>query len=196
MLSRRDKIIYAVIYVLLAVAGIIIIVGSIDLFHIKFANQLEVRSVDDPYSCIYKLGNISEYTNYMDMPEKELRNLIEKEYRTLYFYNVKDSEVPEGSDAISVVIFRIVYMRSSYDNVYQYGIALAHELTHIKYQTANEAWVTLKTFKILYESKSKVLNEISLYLANEIFSYQIYGYAYNYDVSYYVADYLNLIERR
>lgn len=132
---------------------------------------------------------------YCKITERELKVLIDDLYRTPYIYIVNDNKIGEYTDALSNIMFRLVFMKSEYENNYDYGISLAHELTHIKYATSNEAWVEFKTFTLLYESKSEILHNLALIMANGIMYRQYTDelpYNYNYEVSYYVAEYLEI----
>ena len=112
-------------------------------------------------------------------------------------YSNKEAEIPEHADGSANWAIRTVYMRpiEKYDNEYQYGAVLAHELVHIKYVTKDEQWTTFKTITLLLESESKVLQNVGKYYALSIltmrYSYEYGVYLYEYDVGAYIVEYFN-----
>lgn len=131
---------------------------------------------------------------YYNITQGELRILIEKEITKHYIYRVDDSKQEEWTDATSNWFIRTVWMRSKYDNVYDYGRALAHELVRIKYITINDAWVEFQTFKILYESDYKILHDLGKYYGLKILNHRYAEHyetiGWQYDVSEHVINYL------
>ena len=107
---------------------------------------------------------------------------------TPHFY-IENDLSKKDYDGFALPLIRVAVVDSQLSGA-DYAIALTHELVHIKYQTGNETWTSFKTFVVLYESKSIILQNVALYYAQQ----QLSGmYIDDYDCSYYIAEYLNLI---
>lgn len=127
---------------------------------------------------------VIEYEEY-NLEKWEYKGLLDELYDIPYFYI--ECKVPGPyTYGSSVCVFGLVFMETDL-STYNYTIALAHELTHVKYQTVDDTWVNFKTFKVLYESGSEPLKSIALQFAQRQFDGCYEG---EYDCAYYIYEYL------
>lgn len=118
------------------------------------------------------------------LDKSSARKLIKKLVKTPHFYKEKEID----GYGRSVILFRKVEINTNL-NIEDYVVTYTHELTHLKYCTLNETWVSYKTFKILYESGNVELRYIALNYANEVIQGNWQGT--DYDCGYYMLKYLN-----
>ena len=159
------------------------------IWYVKNGNDLEIR----PYTGVV-LPSELRMIYYYDIGFNDMKLIVENEYNTVYHYSTNENEIPDDYDGSANWFIRTIYMRPHdyYSNVYHYGLILAHELTHVKYVTADEQWTTYKAITILLESESKVLREVGKYYALSILTMQYSDeYYQEYDVGAYIVEYLN-----
>lgn len=111
------------------------------------------------------------------------RKLISKLVKTPHTYKEKQID----GYGRSVILFRKVEINTNL-SIEDYIVTYTHELTHLKYCTLNETWVSYKTFKTLYESGNAELRYVALNYANEVLSGSWQGT--DYDCGYYILKYL------
>lgn len=145
----------------------------IDIVHIKTSHVLETRD--------YKPIKI-EYEFNREFSRQEVKQSVIKLFNTLCIC----LEIKNAGDEYSCIPLRIVLINPDVDDR-MYGYALAHGLTHIKYRTADEGWVSFTAFKTLYESNDDILKASALYYAEKV----MWGwYKDQYDIGYYIIEYL------
>lgn len=120
----------------------------------------------------------------------EYKGLLTELFDTPYIYTEGDLN-KHSVDGYARPLIRLVRIDSNLSN-FSYAYTLVHELTHVKYQTGNETWTSYKSFIILYESGSSALQYIALKYAQDQLGGLYEGTEY--DCSYYIAEYLNLLE--
>ena len=105
--------------------------------------------------------------------------------KCFFYLDVK----PWRKDALggTLVVPRIVMVDPKLENL-EYTIVLTHELSHLYYFTANEAYTTFMTFKILYESDNTYFKKAAITLALRIFAND---YPSSYDCAGNILAYLN-----
>jgi len=146
-----------------------------------------VKSHDDFKPKAYYCTIAIEEFNLLE--KWEYKALIENLFDTPHIYTEGDLS-KRNADGFALPLIRFVKIDSDLSR-FNYAYTLTHELTHVKYQTGNETWTSFKAFTILYESGSVALKHIALKYAQD----QLDGFYKNteYDCSYYIAEYLNLI---
>lgn len=123
------------------------------------------------------------YDNNSDI-KKDLDKLFNA---GVYFYREKD--MPTGIGANVNFTFRLVTMNKFYLGYKNdYTFFLAHELTHLKYYSANECFVEYKAIITLYESGNDYFKNIALWRANGVLLGNIQD---EYDCGYYLLEYFN-----
>ena len=132
---------------------------------------------------------------YLDIPEfyvPEKKEDCIKLVRDFYCIPHLYFEIEEepGTNGRTTIFPPIVFVDKDLSNQ-QLILTYAHELTHIKYQTVNETFVTFMTFKALYESDNETLHGCGLTLAWRV----LYGgYAWtDYDCGIYILEYFESI---
>lgn len=117
------------------------------------------------------------------LDKSSARKLISKVVKTPHFY--KEKQIDDYGR--SIILYRKVEINTDL-SIEDYVITYTHELTHLKYCTLNETWVSYKTFKTLYESGNAELRYIALNYANEVLRGNWQGTEY--DCGYYILKYL------
>lgn len=117
---------------------------------------------------------VKEYTrqtlfavNTPEYREKcELKALIEDVFDVPHFYvEYKDLSPLIKGDAIEQI--NMVFVDKDLDG-FDYASALAHELSHCKYQSNNECYTEFMAIKTLIESKYEYTQNLGKYWANRI----------------------------
>lgn len=111
------------------------------------------------------------------------KKLISKIVKTPHTYKEKQID----GYGRSVILYRKVEINTNLP-IEDYVITYTHELTHLKYCTLNETWVSYKTFKTLYESGNAELRYVALNYANEVLAGGYEGT--DYDCGWYILKYL------
>lgn len=132
----------------------------------------------------YEQTRLEVIQNDTVLTKADVKELIASIYNTPHFYKEKDL----NQMGRSIILFRKVEIDKDL-SVYDYTITYTHELTHIKYCTENETWVSYQTFKTLYESGNAELRYIALNYANKVLNG--YWQGTEYDCGYYILKYLN-----
>ena len=163
---------------LVAVMLVVCMILFAKLLIITYNNDLEVL----PYEQV-QLSVTPMETNYTKETAKQA---IDKLYNTKHKYN--ETKVAKGTTGNAQVFTRVVNIDPNL-TVHEYIITYAHELTHVKYQTADETFTAYKTFEVLYESGDEELK----YHATKYASAVIAGaYEYtDYDCGYYMLKYFS-----
>lgn len=117
------------------------------------------------------------------LDKSSAKKLINKLVKTPHFY--KEKQIDDYGR--SVILYRKVEINTNLP-IEDYVITYTHELTHLKYCTENETWVSYTTFKTLYESGNDELRYIALNYANEVLRGCWQGT--DYDCGYYILKYL------
>ena len=163
----------------------IIIIILIILNIIFIANNMYIK-------VSYSKYKVKEYPRIiLNIPEinikltkNEAKKLIKTKYKTFHFYKEKNLNNANGR---SIILLRIIEINKNLD-ILTYIITYTHELTHIKYNTANETFVSYKTFIMLYESGNADFKYCALKYAQEILIGAWSGT--DYDCGYYIYKYL------
>lgn len=174
MKARRIK---TVIIVILVIANLIAW-GMVSHIHFRYIG-FQVKPI--PLTAVL-LPDKMEVT----LTKSTAKELIKDIYDTPHFYfevNIKE----EGKISDASPLLRVVRMRKDADLV-DFIVGYAHELSHIKYLTKNETFVSYKTFVHLYESGYLELQYIAVDYANEILGGGYKGT--DYDCGYYIMEYL------
>lgn len=131
-----DIIIYLVLFALLLTA--------LASFHIISHNKLIPKA--------YYYVEVQRKTYPPINKDTEVDNLI-KLYDTNFIYIEKNFK-EEYRNANSIPLLRMVILRKGLKDTdfNEYILAFAHEITHIKFATADETWVEYKSITMLYES--------------------------------------------
>lgn len=175
--KTKDRISNLIIFLTL----IITVLTVFQIIYIFNYINLEVKDYKKTQLTIENM----EYT----LTKKEIRNIIKELYDIPHIY-IETDNLPEKENGISYVLLRMINVKKSLD-IKTYAITYAHELTHIKYQTADETFTTFMTFVTLYESGNKELQNMALKEAQGIING---GYAgTEYDCGYYILKYLKNI---
>lgn len=155
---------------------LLILIGSVIAQNIYIYNshKLEVKP--------YKQTIIYVPDKEIDLTRKQCKKLVDDLYKTPHFTIETNSNT--GSP---VFIPPIAFINKNLNNR-EYIIYYAHELTHLKYQTANETFVTYITFKTLYESDNEILHYCGEFYGACILSGEASGTEY--DCGYYILEYL------
>lgn len=92
------------------------------------------------------------------------------------------------SDSRTFIPLRIVKVN---ENIYprEYAKHLAHELSHLKYQTQNERFATYQAIVTLYESGDEFLKYVAIDYANEVWCGKFHDTEH--DCGAYLVDYFN-----
>lgn len=117
------------------------------------------------------------------LDKSSAKKIINKLVKTPHIYKEKSFD----GYGRSIILFRKVEINTNL-SIEDYIVTYTHELTHIKYCTENETWVSYKTFKTLYESGNAELRYIALNYANEVLRGEWKGTGY--DCGYYILKYL------
>ena len=145
-------------------------------WYIYYYNKLEVLPYKNQYIYVWKM----EYP-----PNSQIKALIDDLYDTPHITIHKN--IPRKSTpAYSIVQYRIVFMDIDLSGV-DYAISYAHELTHIKHQTADETWTTFYTWKTLIESDNEFLQNAGFIYESRIMCGGYEGTEY--DCGYYIENY-------
>lgn len=176
---KRAKVIIKGWIISLLVVMIAGVVGNI-VYIIKSHDDFKPKA----YYCTITIEEV-------ELLEKwEYKGLITELFDTPHIY-VEGNLKKQSLDGYARPLIRLVKIEADLCN-YSYAYTLAHELVHVKYQTGNETWTSYKSFIILYESGSSALRHIALLYAQDQLGGLYEGTEY--DCSYYIADYLNLLE--
>ena len=123
-----------------------------------------------------------------DITKEEVIKHVNDHFKIKYFLHWKEHTDLNG---LTFIYTHSVFLRKDM-NPTQLGVTLAHELCHIKYWSANEAFVEFMAFKELYESNDTLL----LYLAKYMIVIHCDIRAYKntaYDIGYQILNYLENI---
>lgn len=97
---------------------------------------------------------------------KQVREYIEQIVGKLpYFYREKDILISKNRYGETNLILRVVTIHNNLD-IYNYIFSFAHEYLHLKYMTASERFVNLKTFELLYNSGNNDFRNVAIWYAN------------------------------
>lgn len=174
---RTKKIVKALLIIcLLALTSIIIL----EQIYIATYNKLEYK----PYET---KTIIVPYYDF-DKPISELKREVDKLYDIPHVTIHKEIKFRNKS-AFSDPLLHYVVVDIDLKGL-DFVLDYAHELTHIKYQTGNEMWVTYQTFKDLYESDNEMLHIAGLAYGAFIVD-NGYENEPKYDCGYYVLEYFN-----
>lgn len=165
------KITLNVIIIVLAILIFCVIAQNIYIYN---SHKLEIKP--------YKTKIIYMPDIEINLSKEECKKLVADLYDTPHLYLEFKKDVSS-----SIYIPPIVCMQKGLDNR-QFIIDYAHELTHIKYQTSNETFVTFTTFKTLYESDNEHLHYCGAFYGACILSGE-FGNT-EYDCGWYILDYL------
>lgn len=171
-MNKRNKII---IYIFVA-----LIILNIILWGMVGYSNLSYKSYK-PKSYIYQNIDLQEIEQ--TLTKQSAKELIKRLYNTPHFY--KEKELKQAGR--SIIFIRKVEINKNL-SLNDYIITYAHELTHIKYVTVNETFVSYKAFKTLYESGNEELRYHSMVYASEVLSGIWAGT--DYDCGYYILKYL------
>lgn len=113
---------------------------------------------------------------------KQVREHIEQLVGKLpYFYRERDILTSKNRYGETNLILRILTMHKNLDS-YNYIFSFTHEYLHLKYITASERFVNLKTFELLYNSENNDFKNVAIWYANRDMSgiiphnYQCWAY--------------------
>ena len=171
--KSQEKIKIALIIALL----IELILIAYNVCHIRFSNQLEVKTYKPTYITIPPV----EQT----LTKDTANDLINDLFNTPHIYI--ESDLANTNIGVATPMYRVVQIQKGL-NLHNYIISYAHELTHVKYQVGNETYTAYQTFVLLYESGNAELRYHALVYANDVLSGGYVGT--NYDVGYYILKYL------
>lgn len=115
---------------------------------------------------------------------EQARKTLETEFG-VENYTYKEGNVKNGV-GLSIIPLRYIKIDADAD-MEKYYRALAHEMCHIKYFTANEIYTQFMAFKGLYESDNPELKEAGLIFGVEILNG---NYPTEYDCSQLIINYL------
>lgn len=125
-----------------------------------------------------------EYNLATDYTIDEIKQLIDNDFKVLYFYKVENLYAG-GITNMQLRIVKVDTMSTRLKPYYAY--VLAHELTHLKYMNGDECWTEFNAWKYLYESDNDFLHNVGLWKANSI-TQSKNGDAY--DCGCYILEYL------
>ena len=108
-----------------------------------------------------------------NLTKQEIKSLLDKFYRIRYTYGEFDSLSDDG-----YVNGNHIVIKSSLTKE-EYLFALAHEITHIKYETSNETFVEYTTIIELYESGNELFKQVALNKTRMILSGSAMGTDYD-----------------
>lgn len=174
--ERRRRKIKITIIIILAALMLFYIGASI---YVYTANKLEVKAYRYQYLEVPQIE--------INLSKKECKRLVDDLYNFphLYFEISRD----EGRTLGHTIFIPPIAIMNKHLQGQEFIIHYAHELTHSKYLTQNETWVTFKTFTLLYESDNEVLHNSGLLYAKWIVEG---GYAgTDYDCGYYILEYFS-----
>jgi hypothetical protein len=142
------------------------------------ANNMEVVE--------YEIVNLKiDEMNYT-LTKEEIKSIVSGLYSTPHIYLETDN-LSARNNGNSLVVARVIQIKKDL-SVQDYAVAYAHELTHVKYQVADETYTTFKTFTTLFESGNAELRHMALRDA-QIIIYGGYGRS-EYDCGYQILEYL------
>lgn len=168
MLSKRKIIIV-----------IILIILNICFWGILCYSKVSYRTYKPK---LYEYTQVYNPQVNVTLNKSSVKKLISKLVKTPHTYKEKQID----GYGRSVILFRKVEINVDLD-VEDYVVTYTHELTHLKYLTENETWVSYKTFKTLYESGNAELRYIALNYANNVL--RGYWQGTEYDCGYYLLNY-------
>ena len=120
------------------------------------------------------------------LSRREIKIMLDDFYRIPY--NYYEADIP-GLDGGYVDSNHNITISSSLNNS-EYLFALAHEITHIKYNTPNETFVEYTTIVELIESGNTLFEQVAMNRARMIISGSALGTEY--DCGYYLRKYLQI----
>ena len=176
MLFDKSKIDKPLLFIIISslLLGVIIVTQNI---HVYAMTDMKVMNYDRFHVQVEEI----EYS----LTKKEAKQLVKDLYNTPHIY-IETSNINEYSYANSFIMARVVRIKPNL-SILDYVFSYAHELTHIKYQTADETYTMFKTFTTLYESGNEELQNIALRYAQNIIEG---GYLdTEYDCGYYILEY-------
>lgn len=138
----------------------------------------------EPVSYQHIVLNIPDYK--ITYTKNELKEEISKLYNISHCYEEIDNLEPTTTGTTKLLL-RKVYIRKNL-SLQSYATTYAHELTHIKYNTANETYTNYMSLIILYESENIQLQQIALNEMKAIIKGRESGTVY--DCGYYLLNYL------
>lgn len=120
------------------------------------------------------------------LTKMEIKAMIDDFYNIHYNYYEADIQ---GTDGGYVDKKRNITININLTNT-EYLFALAHEITHIKYNTPNETFVEYTTIVELLESGNTLFEQVAMNKARMIISGSAMGTEY--DCGYYLIKYLQI----
>lgn len=115
---------------------------------------------------------------------------IKKDLDTLFKaggYIYAEKGLRAGIGATTNFTFRKITMNTAFvGNPHNYTFFLAHELTHLKYYTANECFTEYTAIITLYESGNEYFKNVALWRANATIQSHLQD---EYDCGYYLLEY-------
>lgn len=170
--------------IIIIVFATILVINIGALFNLKFRVNYKVK----PYDPTTLTTPAVTHT----LTKSTAKKLIKDLYNTPHIYTEKNLD-KQNRNGQSIPIWRVAIIHNDLD-LHDYIIAYAHELTHIKYQVADETYTTYKTIVKLYESGNAELQYHAIKEANDILSgcYE----DTDYDCGYYIIEYFKKGEKR
>lgn len=174
----EDKKILVIQRIIIAVLLFLIVTVNIISFTLFFKTKMRVKSYERGYIVTASIG--------FDEPSKEeAATLVRDLYNTPHSFKEADLNNKNGhADILNEVVYIDENLTIS-DFIYAY----AHELTHIKYKTTDETFVTYKSIITLYESNNHILECVALSATTEILNGCADGSQY--DCGYYLIEYFS-----
>ena len=162
------------------------IVVAVSLLSILTSQNVLVYSQNNMQVMKYDVTNLKVANMEYTLTKSDVKKLVSELYNTPHIY-VETENIPSYQNANSFIVARIVRIKPSL-SVSAYAVAYAHELTHVKYQVADETYTMFKTFTMLYESGNEELKNMALKDAQSVI-YGVYGRS-EYDCGYQILEYL------
>ena len=164
------------------------IIVAVTLFLVITSQNVLVFCQNDMQVKQYKIENLKIEQMEYTLTKAEIKNIVSNLYNTPHVY-IETNDLPSYQNGISHIVARIVKIKSNLSPL-EYAMAYAHELTHVKYQVADETYTMYKTFTTLYESGNKELQNMALKDAQSVI-YGGYGRS-EYDCGYQILEYLKI----
>ena len=209
MWNKREKKTIITLIILLATA-FLIFCYSLSIFIIVKTNKNKLEYQPITITTEHKVYNY--LNNELNNPYTYQENnklILRKELEELtnvnfYIYKGIDKSTIDNGQHLGITNFQFRYIKVAEKlSSCNYIWTLTHELLHLKYYNSNEMWTNFMTFKVLYESNNNDFERVAI----------VYGYRYvsahtrntddeiintntpyqDYDISYYIIDYLNNI---
>lgn len=177
-MSKAKSIILNCIIVLLCLIAGILILYDINLF---CGHTLK------PKYCEYDYFLLNTY-QHEQLRESEYIDLLEQEFGVSY--PVIFTNLPQNIGGKASPMLKLVFIDKNLTSI-DFEISLAHEFTHIRYQTVNECFTTYQTIIDLYESDSEYLKAVAIEYANDV----MFGrFPEQYNCGYYLYEYFTNLE--